>query len=312
MNKWVVKAVVQKIISYLPYKYKINYFLQRNVTGGAILNDAYFEQKFRHFSDHVQYLDRLGAFDFKKADILEVGTGWYPIIPIGFFLLGSPNVHSIDVAPLVNLENIKQTIRFYLKRRSRLSELGSISFSEMRWGKLAHLYEQMDELTWTQVLQQLHLDIRTGSQAYDGIVSGSVHYVCSNNTLEHVYPDDLRKIFRHFKRVLHEDGLMSHFIDMTDHYAHFDPSISVYHFLRFSTAQWNIINNSIQPMNRLRLYEYMELFDQLGFLQLDVVQWPNKIDELRQIRIGSTYRNVPVELLAPCHAYLIYRHPKNS
>ena len=49
------------------------------------------------------------------------------------------------------------------------------------------------------------------------------------------------------------DGLHSHFIDMSDHFAHMDSSISIYHFLRYSEAQWKRIDNSIQPQNRWRL-----------------------------------------------------------
>ena len=60
----------------------------------------------------------------------------------------------------------------------------------------------------------------------------SVDFICSNNTFEHIPQEILRDILVEFKRVLHPNGLMSHFIDMSDHFAHFDSRITIYNFLQ--------------------------------------------------------------------------------
>ena len=58
---------------------------------------------------------------------------------------------------------------------------------------------------------------------------------------------------------------MSHFIDMSDHFAHLDKSISAYNFLKFSKTQWKLIDNSIQPQNRLRICDYTTLLKNAQF-----------------------------------------------
>ncbi len=63
------------------------------------------------------------------------------------------------------------------------------------------------------------------------IKSDSVDFICSNNTFEHIPADILSAILREFKRVIKPGGLMSHFIDMSDHFAHFDSRITIYNFL---------------------------------------------------------------------------------
>ena len=58
---------------------------------------------------------------------------------------------------------------------------------------------------------------------------------------------------------------MLHFIDMSDHFAHLGKSISAYNFLKFSETQWNLIDNSIQPQNRLRICDYTTLLKNAQF-----------------------------------------------
>ena len=55
MKKWKQKAIVQKIISYLPFGQNINYLFQKYVTKGENLNDEYFLDRLNHAKTH-EYL----------------------------------------------------------------------------------------------------------------------------------------------------------------------------------------------------------------------------------------------------------------
>ncbi len=92
MSKWIIKAVVQKSISYLPYSQRINYFFQKHVTGGVRLNDEHFGLKLQHAREHHHYLLTFGGENADRT-ILELGTGWYPVIPLLFFLTGLRKDH---------------------------------------------------------------------------------------------------------------------------------------------------------------------------------------------------------------------------
>ena len=96
--KWHLKALVQKTISFFPYKEKCNYFFQKYVTKGVNLTDYYFEIKVMHARDHLNYFKDLSAnTNNKNTSTLEIGTGWYPIVPISFFLCGYDQLISIDL-----------------------------------------------------------------------------------------------------------------------------------------------------------------------------------------------------------------------
>jgi len=74
----------------------------------------------------------------------------------------------------------------------------------------------------------------------------------------------LEGILARFRDLAGPGTVMSHLVDHCDHYAYVDPGLSVYHFLRYTDRTWSIIDNSIQPMNRLRASEYRAIYERLG------------------------------------------------
>ena len=84
MATWKIKAVVQKVISFLPASHKINYLFQKYITKGVILSDEYFYDRLGHAAFHAK------AFIQNKSktpnSTLELGTGWYPVVPISMYL----------------------------------------------------------------------------------------------------------------------------------------------------------------------------------------------------------------------------------
>ena len=97
MAKWILKAIVQKTISYLPGKERINFAFQRYVTRGVELTDQHFTYKLEAGRDHLAYYGKYGTTAPDRARVLELGTGWYPIVPLLLFLAGFRDVVSIDI-----------------------------------------------------------------------------------------------------------------------------------------------------------------------------------------------------------------------
>ncbi|MBK8027012.1 MAG: hypothetical protein IPK19_37905 [Chloroflexi bacterium] len=58
---------------------------------------------------------------------------------------------------------------------------------------------------------------------------------------------------------------MSHLIDLSDHYSHFDRRLSPYHFLKFSSIEWRLFNNGLHYQNRLRIADYRDIHSRTGF-----------------------------------------------
>jgi hypothetical protein len=131
----------------------------------------------------------------------------------------------------------------------------------------------------------------------------------SNNTYEHIYPEVLGGIVAKMWSLTAPGGMMSHFIDMSDHFAHMDTSITIYNFLRFSETQWQWIDNSIQPQNRWRLQHYRELYQQLMIPYSEEKIRPGNLEEVQQLPLAAPFAAMPQDEVAISHAYLVSRRP---
>lgn len=98
MKTWILKAIVQKTISFLPYKHQINYFFQRYVTKGVLLNNSYFTDRLVHANKHLRFFEQYSHIA-TPSTTLELGTGWYPVVPISLFLNGSDTIYTVDISP---------------------------------------------------------------------------------------------------------------------------------------------------------------------------------------------------------------------
>ena len=93
----------------------------------------------------------------------------------------------------------------------------------------------------------------------------SIDACISTNTLEHIPKFDIILIFSELYKKLKDEGIVSLIIDYSDHYAHSDNNISLLNFLKFSNRQWRRYNHNIHFQNRLRHYEYIDIFEKIGF-----------------------------------------------
>jgi hypothetical protein len=98
---------------------------------------------------------------------------------------------------------------------------------------------------------------------------------------------------------------MSHSIDMSDHFAHFDKSINIYNFLQFSDEQWKWIDNSIQPQSRLRYYDYTKMYDDLQIPIIETSYRAGDINQLKEIKLDSKYIKHPIDEIAISHCYFV-------
>ena len=304
IKKWVLKAIVQKTISFLPYKNSINYFFQKYITEGVELNDLHFENKITCARDHTDHL--LKHKIANNATCFELGTGWYPVVPLSFYLIGAKQIFTIDLNAHLTKITLLKTFEKYFewkKNGKLLSYLPQIN--DERWQQLEQLYMRRNELDLKQLLSELNIVSIVGDARRTDLLRDSVDFLCSNNTFEHIYPNILENILVEFKRILKPNGLMSHFIDMSDHFAHFDNSISVYNFLKFTERQWTLIDNSIQPQNRMRLCQYQKMYKQLEIPFNTNLIRPGDLNVISKIAVKAPYNTYNIKELAISHGYML-------
>ena len=305
ISKWFIKAVVQKSISYLPASQKINYFFQKHITGGVLLTDEHFELKITHARDHFRYLTET-AGEKEERTILELGTGWYPVIPILFYLTVPCRVISVDIQQWMTRQTQLDTIRKFREWRERglLDDLQE-AIDDRRWEQLMNLLRNPDDHDKEEINRMIGLTPLVGDARNLPIGEDSIDFICSNNTFEHIPGEVLKNILVEFKRVLHPAGVMSHFIDMSDHFAHFDPRITIYNFLKFSAKTWGILDNNIQPQNRMRYRDYREMYRETGFPVSREEIRKGSLQELEKVKVHPEFSHYSKKELAISHAYMI-------
>ncbi|MFH0759945.1 MAG: methyltransferase domain-containing protein [Bacteroidota bacterium] len=305
MKKWVQKAIVQKTISYLPFSDKLNFFFQKHITRGVNLTNEFFTDRIGHAAEHLKAYKKLTGKEVPES-CLEIGTGWYPIVPVSFFLAGSDAVFSVDIA----FHTTKERIRATLEKMVEAGHSGRLEacfrYSPERFEIIENLLRDYDRLSLSDVLRKMNFTCLVEDARSLSLPDNSIDLINSNNTFEHIYPDILIPILREFKRVARQEGgAMSHFIDMSDHFAHFDKSISIYNFLKFSDRQWKWIDNSVQPQNRMRIYEYRNIYSDLSIpCTLESFREGNR-EQLSLIRLSDRFKNNSPEETAISHCHFI-------
>lgn len=304
MEKWKQKALVQKAISFLPLRHRINFLFQKYVTKGVHLTDGYFTDRLAHACEHLRAFDRHAA-GHALSSSLELGTGWYPIVPVSLFLRGAQVVHTIDVAPLCSRSNLVTALRMFGAYYSSGKLADFFDIRAERWSDLSDLLLNAHRLTLAEMLRALRINYIVGDARKIPLPERSISLITSNNTLEHIYPAALLAMLTEFRRLAASGGVMSHFIDMSDHFAHFDRSITIYNFLRYSREQWQRIDNEIQPQNRLRITDYRRIYADLSIPLTEEICRPGSLEALSAVDVDAAFRKIPASELAISHCLLV-------
>jgi hypothetical protein len=280
MPSWLLKAAVQGAISPLPGRDRLNHLLQRYITGTGTLTVEVFERKLAQCHRHLEsYRSQRGAL---PRHVLELGTGWYPIIPIGLVNAGVERVTTFDVNPLCDLPRARAALEMF--------GLDSRADGSAR--------------TADRLLEPLGVRMAVGDVRDSGLDRGSVDLFVSNNTLEHIPPPTLAEIMAEFRRLAAPGAVMDHFIDMSDHYAHFDRSITEFNYLRYSDRRWRPFNNRLQYQSRLRISDYRRIAEEAGFRVVSEEAELGAAEALEQIPLAPRFERYPREELAVLRCWL--------
>lgn len=311
MKKWILKAIVQKTISYFPLSHQFNFFFQKYITKGVYLSNEYFEDRLAHATNHLKGYKQLTGKTIPEKT-LELGTGWYPVVPVTFYLCGATEIHSIDIFKLTNKERLITTLlkfKEYFSDPEKKKHFDSIPLLPDRLKSLNQLIEKAAVLSEHEIVRNINLMLSVTDATKTNYSDNYFDLVHSNNTFEHVYPQVLRKILLEFNRITQRySGVNSHFIDMSDHFAHFDKSISIYNFLKFSESEWKWIDNSIQPLNRLRFADYVGMYKELNIPISFFENRPGNISEVNSLKIDSAFKKFTPEEIAISHSHIYSRN----
>ena len=231
-------------------------------------------------------------------DVLELGTGWQPVIPLLFHVAGARSVTMIDSQRLLDARLLRATCA----NLSDYSKEIAVGLG-MDVSTVASKLEPGDATDLRSLLARLNLEYRAPYDICGGGVNPAViDIVISRAVLEHIPHPVLKQIARAFHRILRPGGMMCHVIDHSDHWEHQDSRLSPLSFLRYSakTFAWLCAMNPLDYQNRMRHIEYIRLFERAGFEVVadESLADQRALQDLERLKIHPDFQQYPPEELA--------------
>jgi SAM-dependent methyltransferase len=281
--RWEVKALTQQALSHLPRGERLNYALQRRVLHSLPASDEAFRMKanraFQHFDAYVELGPQRPV---PEAVFYEFGAGWDLAVQLVYWALGVERQTVVDIRPIMRIELVNDTI-------AKLERLRGEWDRDQRSPGTADLKGVEDLLARFGITYLAPRDARD-----TGLPSGSLDFVSSTDTAEHIPADDLRAILVECRRLLKPDGLLSFRADLEDHYARADGGVSRYNFLRYSDRRWALFNPPLHYQSRLRYPDYVQITREAGFeIVRQQVSRPSEEDlaALRTLDVAKRFRS---------------------
>jgi hypothetical protein len=306
---WRFKATLQLFLSIIPLGENVNHILQKIYGGSKSLSvdDALYDG-IRIIQGIKKYYDS----SFYNSKMLEVGTGWQPVIPILLSFIGVKEIITIDHVRHLRLKLLRNSILQFYHEVGYINEL--LKLSELEIVERIKKFNRIDlDSSMENILNCLNIKyIAPGNASYTQLENNSLDLFFSNKVLEHVPKNQIISITKEAMRILKPGCLYYNYIGTLDHYSYFDKSISKCNFLQYSELAWRLLSkNKITYQNRLRNSDYLAIFKNCGFEILDVNFTIDKecLNSLKEMKLDSRFRNMAHNDLSITFTEIFARKP---
>jgi SAM-dependent methyltransferase len=209
----------------------------------------------------VKWIREAGR-EVEGRTFLEVGTGHNVNVPLALWLCGAGRVVTVDLNRYLSLPMVTETIEFVRENEKEVTKaFGSEADHPLFRERLRQLIETRAEAK--ELLRLANIEYLSPADATRlDFPDASFDYHISHAVFEHIPREIISNILKEARRLLRPEGLLVHTIDPSDHFAHDDASITAINFLQFSERDWERwAGNKFMYHNRLRAFEYVELFE---------------------------------------------------
>lgn len=224
--------------------------------------------------------------------VVEIGTGWTPVIPFGWWLCGAANCDTFDLNRHLDSEVFTRVVEQIARHEAEVTAL----------------YAQVQPAAVTRArLRDLRppfgIEYHAPADATaTGLPSSSFEVQCSNSVLEHVAPEMVSPLIAEAARLLRPGGLTMQFIDPSDHFAHYDDTISRVNFVQFDDDRWRrLAGNRFAYHNRLREPDWRAIFE--GATEFETLELTSVVDDrslraLPQLTLDPRFARFTAEQVA--------------
>lgn len=249
---WQVKIAAKLLLSRIPIPRKYDFWRRLNLFkhGGMARPDYAYEVFKTHF----------GRAGFARRDegfvTLELGPGDSLFSAMNAYAFGASASYLVDVGSFAvdDLKPYRAMANSLTERGLPVPDMANIGSLEELLAACGARYETL------------------GLTSLRGIPARSVDIVWSQAVIEHIRRAEFLDIMKELRRVIRDDGVCSHTVDLRDHLG------DALNNLRFSKSLWELdfMANSGFYTNRIRYSEMLDLFHQSGW-DIEVVlvnRWP--------------------------------------
>ena len=302
--KWKTKARLQRILSRIPGGPGLYYFGQRYFYG---FQKFHIEQKLQQGIALITGLSSIGETVEGKS-IVEIGTGWSPVLPLFFWLYGYEKCFTFDISRLLKeslvLESVKQLSNIISDRNWVHNKDINNAIKLDRRNLLQSLVNENPQI----IMEKCNLIYcAPTSSSSTNLPGASIDLVYSNEVLEHIPEPEIYNLFSEMHRILRPGSYMIYQIDPSDHFSHSDPLISRINFLQFSQSEFSKYNSDFLFQNRLRISDYKTIIQQNGFSIVQEDKYVNKeaMQILPTLQFDVDFKKYPPEELCTTNYIVI-------
>jgi hypothetical protein len=297
MPHWLIKSGIQRVISWLPASAWWNEMFQRHVTHTIDISAKSIEGRFQEAD---RFLDRYRRHQplapAESFTVLEVGTGWYPTLPLAFYLCGASEVHTFDLVGHLSRSRLELVLGYIIE----LAESGVLkrclpAARPERIKRLRELRNDAKQESPARALERLNIHAKVRDACDTGLAAGQVDFIFSCSVLQYVPRPVLPALLAEFRRVASARSAMVHWLNLVDQFHWFDSSIGPFNWLQFTERQWRWLESPLISNNRLRISDYRDLFRNAGFVVKAEENQPGSTDDLKCIRLAPEFQHYSTE-----------------
>jgi SAM-dependent methyltransferase len=310
---WLVKSAILQTLSRVPIGTRLYRVLQET-TGSARLDmGTYWPPRSKLFQLMVD-----NGVSFQGRRVLEIGTGWHPVLPLVFYLVGAAEVITLDLNPWLTQPSLLETFEKVLTILPQLPlswVADGAAGMEQRAQQLQAVLAQAQSdrsRSVRDLLSLLHIQYWCPADAARlPVGDGDLDCVVHSDVFEHIPPSVIVAVLAESHRVIKAGGIHAARIIPGDHFAEMG-DITAVNFLRYSPRYWHWLGGSgLAYHNRLRGVDYLNHFEAAGF---EILIYLPEVDEVaqqalqeRRVKPSAEFAAYSTEQLACSRIYVIGR-----
>ncbi len=308
MASWLIKSAIHRAISLLPQSETYNEWFQKHITKSLEFGPGPFECRLDYCRRYLEDFLAVRPECAEGFTVLELGTGWYPTVPLGLYLCGATEIWCFDISPLLRRERLKTLLHFFCEYdlAGKLQKFLPAVRPE-RMARLREVAQGVESESPENLLEKLNIHVLVRDAQDTGLQAKSVDLFFSCGVMQHIPAAVQLKINAEFLRLASPRAVLIESVYLKDIYANFDRSLTAFNFLKYSSAAWKWLDSPLVPQCRLRVSDFRSILRDSSWEIVKEDDTLGPIADLEKIRLAPEFQKYSREDLLVVDAWLVAR-----